>query len=176
MPDANVSFLTSTTSAQVLEPSIAAGPNVDLIARVTSDKVSGSMNVVWSETEKVLGGLRSWAFRKTREIETLVGVIRWQHRLLDYNAHYNAYLLKQISEREFEKIAASFSYEPGQCDLGELITRISTIIELTEIDYTPSELADLFQCHVDLVTKGLEQVKWPTLLVPAQKTRGNRRK
>lgn len=177
MADTNVSFFTNTTSAQVLESLIPAQRELDVIARITSDTLSGgAVNVAWGKTQEVFSGLRSWAFQKTREVDTLVGVIRWQHRLLDYNAHYNAYLLNQMSENAFEKIAASFSYEPKDCDVDELITRISTILDLAGIDYTPSELADLFQCKVDLVTKAVDQIKWPAVPVLQKKVRGKRGK
>jgi hypothetical protein len=174
MTDTDLSYITNITSAQTLEP-IPPQREVDVIARFTSD-VSGSVNVSWSKTQEVVGAMRSWAFQKTHEIDTLVGVIRWQRRLLDYNAHYNAYLLDQMSDRQFEKIAHSFLYEPKDCDALDLITRISTILELTDIDFTPSEFADLFQCKADIVLKAVEQVKWSALPVSVSKKATKRRK
>lgn len=175
MADTNVSILSNATSAQVFEPNLPTR-GIDIIARVTSNVSSGSVNVAWGKTQEVFGGLRSWTFQKTHEVDALVGVIKWQHKLLDYNAHYNAYLLSQITEREFEKIARSFVYEPKDCNVGELVTWISTILDLTDIDFTPSEFADLFQCKVDLVSKAVEQVKWPALSTPVTKTPRKRSK
>ena len=78
--------------------------------------------------------------------DTLVEVILSQRRLLEYNGFYNAFLMGQTEESEFEKIAKKFTYKPKTINAKILSLKINILYNLTKIDYSTSELADIFQC------------------------------
>ena len=93
---------------------------------------------------------------KYQETQTLKGLIHWQHKLLDYNSHYCAFLLGQVDEDEFEGIAESFSYETKDLNPELLTPIIEQIYKLTEIEYTPSDLAGFFECRTENVVQALK--------------------
>jgi hypothetical protein len=90
--------------------------------------------------------------------DTLVEVIFSQKRALDYNGYYNAFLMNQLTEEEFLKIAEEFIYSPKIIDIKILISKISILMDLTKIDYSTSELADIFQCNNERIMEAIKQI------------------
>lgn len=134
-------------------------PRFDYLVRVSGQEISGSynVNVAFTNTSSFFTTVtKGWEAYYSRDIVSLVSVIHWQHSILDYNAHYNAYLLNQISEEEFESSSEAIAYEPQDIDPAELANKIRTIVSLTGIDYTPSDFAGLFRCSEESVQKALQ--------------------
>lgn len=101
-------------------------------------------------------GLFHWMQSTHQETQTLKSLVHWQHKLLDYNSHYCAFLLGQVNEDEFEGIAESFSYETRDLNPALLTPMIEQIYKLTEIEYTPSDLAGFFECRTENVVDALK--------------------
>jgi hypothetical protein len=93
------------------------------------------------------------------DINTLVEVITSQKRLLDYQAVYNAFLLEQISEEEFIKAAETFSYLPKRLNIDELTKKLSCLMQRTHLDFSVTELSDLFECERETVEQSLANLR-----------------
>lgn len=126
----------------------------DYLVRLSKETTSTTWGIqVASVNTNRLG---CWLQSTQQEMQTLKGLINWQHKLLDYNSHYCAFLLGQIDEDDFEGIAESFSYETKDVR-PELLTPImEQIYRLTEIEYTPSDLAGFFECKTENVVQALK--------------------
>ncbi len=88
--------------------------------------------------------------------DTLVEVILSQKKLLDYNGVYNAFLLDQLSEEEFEQEAKTFIYKPASIDPKKLSIKIEILYNYTKIDYSTSELSNIFHCDIDNVEESIK--------------------
>lgn len=96
--------------------------------------------------------------------DTLGEVIVSQRRSLNYNGFYNAFLMQQLSEEEFIEIAKTFTYKPKTYSVILLSSKINLLFDLTKIDYSASELADIFQCHCNDITQAMQLIKESQLL------------
>jgi len=88
-------------------------------------------------------------------IKTLVLAIRAQKRHLEYNEYNNAYLLDQMSEKEFEKISKTFALVPVSIDIDLLIKHIETLTTITQLDFNEAELADIYGCDESIIRKAI---------------------
>ena len=88
--------------------------------------------------------------------DTLVEVVFSQKRSLDYNGFYNAFLMRQLSEDEFVNIAEKYTYQPKNIDIKLLASKVNILFNLTQIDYSISELADIFQCTGSNVAEAIQ--------------------
>jgi len=80
----------------------------------------------------------------TKVMEKTIKMLR---KNLDYNGYYNAFLLDQINEKEFEKISKKFVVSTNQECTATIESEIRTLVKHTDERFTPSEIADIF--HVD---------------------------
>ena len=86
-------------------------PKVDFLIRV-SGSTEEDMKVCVTGTEIFKSHFCN-IFESFKAVkDTLVEVILSQRRLLEYNGFYNAFLMGQMEELEFEKIAKKFTYKP----------------------------------------------------------------
>lgn len=165
MPDSpNITRLINakeyTWSGVASDSPVKAEP-LDVIFRVTADE-SQSLGVSWAETSVFEARFHGLLEAKTQQVGLLSQMVKWQHRLIDYNSHYNAFLIDQLSEDEFEKVAGEYLYEATDIPADTIAPIISQIYGLTGIYYTPSELADFFQCKPDTVVRALSAMEFPT--------------
>lgn len=64
---------------------------------------------------------------------------------IEYNSYYNAFLLGQLSEKEFEKISDSFAMDYDNSEAIESIeNEIEVLLNTIGKDFTPSDIADIF--------------------------------
>lgn len=66
---------------------------------------------------------------------------------LDYNAHYNAFLLDQINKEEFEKISNEFAISFNEFCPDDIKSEIELLLMATGEKFVPSEIADIF--HIE---------------------------
>lgn len=126
----------------------------DYFVRLSKETTSTSWGVQVAGFDT--NSLWCWIQSKQQEMQTLKRLVNWQHKLLDYNSHYCAFLLGQVDEDEFEGITESFSYETKDVN-PELLTPImEQIYRLTGIEYTPSDLAGFFECKTDNIVQALK--------------------
>lgn len=126
----------------------------DYFVRLSKETTSDSWKTHVAKVD--VDALWCWGENKQQEIQTLQSVVAWQHKLLDYNAHYCAFLLGQVDEDEFEGIAESYAYEPKDISPNVLSPIVERIYALTGIEYTPSDLAGLFECKTENVLEALK--------------------
>ena len=143
--------VTESTGTNVQHKSTEA---VDYVVRFSKEITSTSWDV--QATRLDTSELWCWIQLKQQEMQTLKGLVGWQHKLLDYNSHYCAFLLGQVEDDEFEKIAESYSYETKDANPDSLTPVIEQIYRLTEIEYTPSDLASFFGCRTENVVEALK--------------------
>lgn len=125
----------------------------DFFVRLSKDITSTwGMRVASVDTDMLFNLMQE----KHQETQTLKGLVHWQHKLLDYNSHYCAFLLGQVDEDEFVGIAESFAYEAKDLNPESLVPKIEHIYKLTEIEYTPSDLASFFECRTENVVQALK--------------------
>jgi hypothetical protein len=132
-------------------------PKIDFLIRV-SGSTDEDMKFGITETEgfiKYFGNIYD-KYRFVRD--TLVEVILSQKRSLNYNGVYNAFLLGQLSEEDFEKIARKFTYRPKPINPRILSSKINILFNYTKIDYSPSEIADIFRCNITDVQKCIQLI------------------
>ncbi|WP_147406497.1 hypothetical protein [Pseudomonas reidholzensis] len=131
---------------------------LDMLARVTKNTFSQIVEIQTIRTQDFLGQLNEVRARWQNDLRTLNNVINWQHRVLDFNSSYTAYLLEQISEEEFEKAAEAIAVEEMEHPINSLAVLIKKTLELTEIEFSPSDLANLLHCSVESVDKALSLI------------------
>jgi hypothetical protein len=132
--------------------------NFDYLVRLTGNQRSQAFYVNSWPTEDIAKMFYSVFEDKKFQLDTLVGVIKWQADLLDYNGHYNAYLLGQTTDEEFEQVAQKFAYEPLDVPPDHLFLRIRTILDLTDINYTPGDFASMFRCNRESVIRAVDKL------------------
>lgn len=141
---------------------------VDVLCRITDSQAHSGFDIATIETRNFYLNVHDAYLNELKKMEsdvsTLKQVVKWQHNQIDYNSYYNAFLLEQVSESEFEEIAASFAYETKEIDDYELLESVRKVISLTEIEYPPSELAEFFRCDY---TKIVEAYRSLTSEVPS---------
>lgn len=150
MNDFKVFDVSNLTSTSVRLPN-SAGPDFDYVARITGSTASNSAFLAISDTESVFRKVSEYINDCKRNVDVLRGVVRWQHRVIDYNSSYTALLMEQIDEDEFEEVAKSFA--EAQIDISslDLAFDIERIHELTGIDYTVMDYANMFGTTEDAV-------------------------
>ena len=124
----------------------------DYLLRVSKEITSSLWNIQVTEIDN----LRQWKQTKDEEVSILQQLVKWQHKIIDYNSHYCAFLLGQVNEDEFEVIAETFSYEIKDVSPEILTSIIEKIYKLTEIEFTPSDLAGLFECKTENIVQALK--------------------
>lgn len=152
------SQLTSTSTKSRLEPSSLKKHDDYLIRIITGLESTSSVNASICKTEDFEAVLAGWANERLQDIDSLKAVVRWQHSVIDYNAVYQAYLMDQLTDDEFELEAEKFVYDTKSVDPNDLAAKIQRVYQLTNIQYTPSDLGDLFQCEHSEVMRALALV------------------
>jgi hypothetical protein len=71
----------------------------------------------------------------------------------EYNNFYREYLLGNLSEEDFEKVADKYAYTPCVANLVQLSGQIHALLAYTTHEFTKDEVADLFQVRDEDVDK-----------------------
>ncbi|MFJ3112321.1 hypothetical protein [Pseudomonas putida] len=145
-------FKTVTTTELTSQTTVS---ELDVLARVSRQTSSPVINIQTIDTKDFLA--RLWHIQSTwkSDITALNNVINWQHRVIDFNSSYTALLLDQISEEEFEAVAEALATEENSPPIEELASLICRTLELTSIEFTPSDLANLFHCPIESIDSAL---------------------
>jgi len=130
-------------------------PKVDLLLRIIAS-TEKDIELHIAGTEELKGHFNNIYENFKFVKDTLVEVILSQKKSLEYNGFYNAFLMKQLSEKQFVKITKVFAYRPKTINNKLLCAKINILCNLTKIDYTPSELADTFQCNINDITRTIQ--------------------
>jgi hypothetical protein len=140
------------------KPDTPTPPSLDYLIRVYGSSEDKDMGISITETVKFKKHFDNVYDRFNFVKNTLVEVILSQRRSLEYNGFYNAFLMGQLPENRFVKIAKRFAYRPRPINNKLLSIKINILRDATNIDYTPSELADIFKCNVDHVRTAIQSI------------------
>lgn len=88
-------------------------------------------------------------------VEVMREAISSFKKTMEYNGHYNAYLLGQLSEEEFAKISENFSITLNQEPEEIVKDKTETLIKYTGETFTPSEISNIF---------GIDEIKSEKIL------------
>ena len=161
--------ITSNELTSALPPPATAGnANLDLMIRAVSTSSEGgshSWDFRVGHTNDFAIAFRNLWQAKQEDQEVLVKVVDWQHRLIEYNAHYTAFLLDQTSEEEFEQAAAEFMCEKQSIPVAALASHVQRVYDLTKIPYTASDIANLFCCEHEEALEAMKRVAVTNLIV-----------
>lgn len=137
--------------------------NFDVLIRLRGTQ--SGVNVLVRETDSFIHYVQRNLFEKYNFVRnTLVEVIKSQKSLLNYTGYYNAFLMGQLSEAEFMTVAQEYTYQPKEINITELACKIKCLFEVTEIDFTASELSDIFQCKYSNILEALDHVSHANLV------------
>lgn len=148
-----------TTAREVYIPSIP----FDYLVRLRFSEVpSENINIAIHPTEVVMSSFRDFLEKIEETNSILVEVIKKQKNLMDYNGFYNSFLLDQISEDEFKKIAEDFAFSPTSCDESEVEKKTLVLLHTTGISFSATDLSYFWSCpeeQMEAVLAKLEQSK-----------------
>lgn len=91
-------------------------------------------------------------FRHQHEdLLTLGNVIVAQRSALEYGGFYNAFLLDQLPEDDFQEISKNYVIKREDIDPKGLARKIQVVLNYTNLAFSTSDLADIFSCHQENV-------------------------
>lgn len=147
--------------------SVSASPwDGDYIFR---GEISGGMTLSLSSMMRSIDfetRLETWASSMIADVAALQHVALWQHKVIEYNSLYQAYLMDQLTDDEFETEAEKYAYEQSEISRDELRDGVGRIYRLTNIAYSPSDIADLFHCSHEEAVEAVTNlaVEYPAFL------------
>ncbi|MBA3007516.1 MAG: hypothetical protein KJ900_05540 [Proteobacteria bacterium] len=118
-------------------------------------------NLVFSDTVSRFTSKVSFEFE--RILNVLTTAIRSLKLTQDYNGTYIAYLSGQLSDEDFLNEATHYAYSPlKKLDL-ETIKDIKILFEATKIEFTSSDIAEIFKIEHDLSVDAIRQLDIPSI-------------
>ena len=157
MPNANDSPLIPK------EPNIEKLMPFDYLVRLRFSGVPlKNIDVAVHPTEVVMRSFRDLLEEMREGNSILVEVIKKQKTLTDYNGFYNAFLLNQISEEDFKKIAEKFVFSPTTCDESEVKKKTLVLLHTTGISFSAADLSYFWECpeeQIEVILTKLEEEK-----------------
>lgn len=145
-------FKIVTTTELTTQPNISG---FDFLARVSRSTSSNVTQISTMETQTFVSRFLQLQSEWKDDVRLLNDVINWQHKINDFNSSYAAYLLEQIDDEEFDKVAEALAYEELDTPPIAIVPVIGRLLELTTLDYTPSDLANMFHCSQETVQEAL---------------------
>ncbi|MBN3862096.1 hypothetical protein HCU66_07620 [Pseudomonas frederiksbergensis] len=145
-------FKIVTTTELTTQPNISG---FDFLARVSRSTSSNVTQISTIETQTFVSRFLQLQSEWKDDVRLLNDVINWQHKINDFNSSYAAYLLEQIDDEEFDKVAEALAYEELDTPPIAIVPVIGRLLELTTLDYTPSDLANMFHCSQETVQEAL---------------------
>lgn len=110
------------------------------------------------DPDEIVRRFLHWVSVGRFEVETLATAVDSLKSMLDYSGHYNALLLGQVDEAEFDQLTLDFAYEPIDIDKETLAWRIKSLLANTNVEFTPSELAQIFKSEEIVVEEAVAMV------------------
>ncbi len=145
------------------DSSVTEIESIDKLCRVFSQVGELPEIIASADTEQVLStlsGMFETLHRDLNEKIVVLGEIAaYQARLLEYNGYYISFLLGTLTEEDFRDYSTKFAIERnGKYDEEELARKILTLRSTVEIDFSTSELADLFECDEERIERVCEKI------------------
>lgn len=145
-------FKTVTTTELTTQPNVS---EFDVLARVSRSTSSNVTQISTMQTHTFVSKILQLQAEWKDDVRILNDVINWQYKVNDFNSSYAAYLLDQINDEEFDKVAEALAYEELDTSPTSIVPVIGRLLELTTLDYTPSDLANMLHCSQETVQEAL---------------------
>ena len=156
-------FKIVTTTEITTQPNING---LDVMARVLRPTSSHVTSVAMVDTQVFVSRLMQAESEWKSDVAALNDVVNWQHKIIDFNSSYAAYLLEQIDDTEFEQIAEGMAVEEQELPPEQVASMMARLLKLTTVEFTPSDFANLFNCSIASVDEALHMI--PKLLMKGQ--------
>jgi hypothetical protein len=132
---------------------------LDYLARFSGASVENLDLIAIHPTEAVISSFQDFLKRIGERESTLVMVIKKQKNLIDYNSYYISYLLNQISEDEFYRIAEDFAYSTQPCDESDIEKKTLLLLGTTGVSFSGSDLSYFWGCSEEEIESVLKKLK-----------------
>lgn len=118
---------------------------VDTIRRtITSPRSSVTVSTVWP-TALIEAQMFAWHRNVQEDVDALKRVARYQHKCLNYQATYNAFLLGALTEEEFDEESNAFISEPQTMEVSELSSLLVRLRRLLDFPLSDVELGEYLE-------------------------------
>lgn len=131
----------------------------DYLARFSGASIENLDLIAFRPTATVVSSFKDFLKGIGERESTLVEVIKKQKNLVDYNSYYISYLLNQISEDEFYKIAEDFAYSTQPCDESDIEKKTLLLLGTTGVSFSSSDLSYLWGCSEEIIESVLKKLK-----------------
>lgn len=131
----------------------------DYVARISKDTTSDLPTVKLAPTAFVVDAFKRAYHDVQQSVSSLQHLVKWQHKIIDYNSSYIALLLEQIDEEEFEEVAASFAENTETYNCESLAIEIDRINSLTGIPYSAMDYSNIFAASEEEVDRAMSMLE-----------------
>ena len=131
----------------------------DYVARFSGASIENFDLIAIRPTETFVSSYKDLLKGIGERESTFVEVIKKQKNLIDYNSYYISYLLNQISEDEFYKIAEDFAYSTQPCDESDIEKKTLLLLGMTGVSFSSSDLSYLWGCSEEIIESVLKKLK-----------------
>lgn len=132
--------------------------NDDMLHRTVVDSTTKSLTIASWPTIEAMSYFRQKQLSYDEDIEILKKITEWQHRNIEYQATYSAYLLGAIDEAEFEIDSQEYVSEIKEIPPEQIAPTIEKIVSLLSFQLSPSELAEYFEVDLNTINQALSQL------------------
>ena len=126
--------------------------NYDLLIRIQGASTKSATNIKIKSTASVFHMVESY-------FQTLLEIVRNLKKQLDYSGYYISYLLGQLNDAEFDKVAKTYVSFKKNVPLDLLKNKIYFAQTYIDNQATPADLAYYFQCEEDDIIKASKLLK-----------------
>ncbi len=147
-----------TSTPPVANDYISSVTGLDYVARLTASTGSDFVTVKIAPTEYVLGAYLEKLNAASRDVGILTHLVKWQHKVIDYNSSYIALLMDQIDDEEFESVSESYANEVDDYLCVDLSYEIDRIQSLTELPFSHMDYSNLLNVSEDDVETAIQRI------------------
>jgi hypothetical protein len=131
----------------------------DYLARFSGVSIEKLDLIAIRPTKAVTNSFKDFLNTIRERESTLVEVIKKQKSLADYNSYYISYLLNQMSEDEFFRIAEDFAYSVQPCDEPDIEKKTLLLLGSTGVPFSTSDLSYFWGCSEEKIENVLKKLK-----------------
>lgn len=124
----------------------------DLLIRIQGASTKSTTNITINPTASIIYIVESY-------FQTLLEIVRNLKKQLDYSGYYISYLLGQLNDAEFDKVAKTYVTFKKSVPLDLLKNKIYFAQTYIDNRSTPADLAYYFQCEEDDIIKASKLLK-----------------
>lgn len=146
-------FNSSYFSAEHIIPSHLSLQSKDVVHRTVFDTLTNSFSHISCRTSDALFQFTHYLNEKEEDIAALKIIANWQHRQIDYQSVYTAFLLGALTEEEFEIESEPFVSQFKEIPtfkLAKILKRLDTVLDFK---LSPSEYSEYLEVEPNAIEK-----------------------